>query len=357
MLTPELRMVAWEITRACNLKCAHCRASADKPNDPEALPLNRCMKIVDQILEVGRPVIILTGGEPLLHRDVFSIAGYASSKGLRVVLGTNGTLLDRETSRHLMECGVTLAGVSLDYPVPERQDTFRGVQGAFARALQGIECARAEGLSIQINSTITQMNVECLDELLQLAVDVGASAFHPFFLVPTGRAKDLESMQLPSQEYERVLGWVYDRQLEYGGNLFIKPTDAPHYQRVIRQKRNTVVAELSCLSQGIQGHRLGRGCLAGTGFCFISHTGVVQGCGYLSLPAGRLADQSFRDIWWNSPLFHDLRDLSKLKGKCGSCEFKVVCGGCRARAYEATGDYLEAEPYCVYQPTPCGTMP
>lgn len=356
MLTPDLRMVAWELTRACNLKCAHCRASADRPDDPEALPPSRCLEIVDQILDVGRPVIILTGGEPLLHQSIFDISGYASGKGLRVVLGTNGTLLDRKASRHLRESGVTLVGVSLDYPMAELEDEFRGVNGAFDMALQGIENARAEGLSIQINSTITQLNVGYLNDLLRLVIDLGASAFHPFLLVPTGRGKQLENVELSPKEYESVLGWVYDRQVEYGDGLFIKPTDAPHYQRIIRQKRKIAGMEATESSQGHYRQRLGRGCLAGTGFCFISHTGTVQGCGYLNVPAGHLVEQSFGDIWRNSPLFEDLRDLSKLRGKCGCCEFKQVCGGCRARAYEASGDYLEAEPYCVYHPTQCGAV-
>lgn len=351
ILPHELKMVAWEVTRACNLKCAHCRASADRPDDPEALTAEQCLAVIDQIIQTGKPVIILTGGEPLLRDDLCRIAAYATGKGLRVVLGTNGTLLDKKNSRELKEAGVSAAGISLDYPCASMQDQFRGVAGAFQAALGGIQAARDSGLRIQINTTVTQMNVAYLDAMLDLAIEVGATAFHPFLLVPTGRGKELEDTELPPREYERVLNWVYDRQIEYGKRLFIKPTDAPHYQRIISQRRQT---GSHLASDSTHNHRLSRGCMAGSGFCFISHSGVIQGCGYFTLPAGKLSDNRFIDIWEKSPLFQDLRDISRLEGKCGGCEYKRVCGGCRARAYETSGNYLAAEPYCAYQPQPNG---
>jgi len=194
-----------------------------------------------------------------------------------------------------------------------------------------------------------------LDDLVKLAIEVGASAFHPFMLVPTGRGKGLESVELSSQEYETTLNWIYDKQQELGSHLFFKPTDAPHYLRIVKQREKSRPAAASVA------HHLGRnptdnlsrGCLAGTGFCFISHVGRVQGCGYLDVSAGNIKEQTFGEIWENSTHFKELRDISRIKGKCGVCEYKRICGGCRARAYEASGDYLAAEPYCIYQPGAC----
>jgi len=351
IIKPELKMVAWELTRACNLRCAHCRASADKAFDPEALTLDQCLDIVCQITEVSKPVIILTGGEPLLSDNVYAIARFGVNKGLRMVLGTNGTLITPEVASDIKAAGITAVGISIDYPVASHQDEFRGVKGAFDQAINGMRNALNAGVSVQVNTTVTRLNVKYLDELLRLAVDSGARAFHPFLLVPTGRGEDLRGFELSSREYENVLNWVYDKQVEYRERLFIKPTDAPHYMRIVAQRKQSAGNEN--VPKGIHTGSISRGCLAGTGFCFISHTGIVQGCGYLNVPAGDLKNQSFKEIWQDSVLFNDLRNLSRLKGKCGDCEYKRICGGCRARAYEATGDYLESEPYCLHQPSTC----
>lgn len=310
-----------------------------------------CLDIVDQIARFSKPVLILTGGEPLLRPDLYEIAGYAVSTGLRVVLGTNGTLITPEVAIRLKTAGISVVGVSLDYPQALLQDEFRGVKEAFDDALAGIKNSLDAGLPVQVNTTVTRLNVDYLDTLLKLAVEIGASAFHPFLLVPTGRGENLKEVELTAAENEKVLEWVYQKQLEYGDKLFIKPTDAPHYMRIMAQ-HNAKNGSSPTASQAHPG-RISRGCLAGTGFCFISHSGIVQGCGYLTVPAGDLKQQSFKNIWETSELFENLRDISRLKGKCGRCQYKSVCGGCRARAYEATGDYLEAEPYCLHQPSGC----
>jgi heme b synthase len=337
------------VTGNCNLFCAHCRSSSGGEPCPDELSTEECFGIVDQILEVGRPIIILTGGEPLVRPDVFQIADYAVGKGLRVVMGSNGTLISEEMARKMKAVPISRVAVSLDFPVARLQDDFRGQVGAFDAALAGIANARRAGIEVQINSTITQLNVGYLDELLNLALGVGAVAFHPFMLVPTGRGKGLESVELPPEQYEQTLNWIYDKQLELGDRMFFKPTDVPHYLRVVQQRQGQ--AKSPVLSTGHNpGDNITRGCLAGISFCFISSKGKVKGCGYLDVEAGDIKQKSFRHIWFNSPLFNQLRDLSLLKGKCGLCEYKLICGGCRARAYEATGDYLEAEPYCVYEP-------
>jgi AdoMet-dependent heme synthase len=348
MIEPKLRLVAWEITRRCNLACAHCRASAEDVDYGGELSTEECFALIDQIAAVGKPILILTGGEPLCRPDVFDIGRYAAERGLRVVLGTNGTLLDDDIARKLKQVPVSRIGVSIDFPDAHRQDDFRGRTGAFDEAIAGIEQAQRAGIDIQINSTITKRNVALIGELLDLALELGAAAFHPFMLVPTGRGKDLADAMLSPGDHERVLNWIYDKQSELGDRIQFKPTDAPHYMRIVMQRCDGRTA-----STGAGYHALDaftRGCLAGTGFCFISHVGRVQGCGYLDVAAGNVLEQDFASIWSDSAVFKRLRDLSNLKGKCGACEYRRECGGCRARAYEATGDYLGAEPYCVHQP-------
>jgi heme b synthase len=351
-IEPGLHLVAWEITRRCNLFCAHCRASSKDEQYEDELSIEECFQLMDEITKVGKPVIILTGGEPLVRRDVLQIARYGVGRGLRVVMGTNGTLVTRELAAELIKVPVSRLAVSIDFPTRELQDEFRGKQGAYQEALDGIANALNAGIEIQINSTITKLNVDYLPDLLDLSLEVGAMAFHPFMLVPTGRGKSLESQELSPQQYEETLNWIYEKQMEMGDRLFFKPTDAPHYMRILQQRGNKTPE--SQKPNSAPGHHpmqtITRGCLAGTGFCFVSHKGGVQGCGYLDVEAGNVREQPFSEIWANAPLFKQLRDLSNIKGKCGVCEYKRICGGCRARAYEATGDYLEAEPYCIYQP-------
>lgn len=356
-IIPRLQMVAWEITRSCNLFCAHCRSSSTADAYEDELSTEECLRLIDDILEVGKPVIILSGGEPLLRHDLFQIAKYAVTKGLRVVMGTNGTLISDNIAAKLKEVPVSRVAISIDFPTAELQDKFRGKSGAFEAAISGIARLRQAGVEVQINSTITRLNVQYLNELLALALESGAVAFHPFMLVPTGRGKGLEAVEMSPQEYEQTLNWVYDKQKELGNSMFFKPTDAPHYQRIMMQRaregnpQTISLGEKPATKTGTEGiSSITRGCLAGTSFCFISHRGIVQGCGYLDVEAGSIRDKSFKQIWTNATLFRKLRDLSNLKGKCGICEYKRVCGGCRARAYESTGDYLAAEPYCIYQP-------
>ncbi|MFC1942523.1 radical SAM protein [Chloroflexota bacterium] len=351
LITPKLQLVAWELTGSCNLFCAHCRGSAMPDPCENELTTAECFHLVDQIIEVGNPILILTGGEPMMRRDVFEIAGYAAGKGLRVVMGTNGTLITEEIARTLKEIPISRLGISLDFPTAGPQDDFRGQTGAFDAAMAGIAHARQAGIDVQINSTITKLNVHLLDNLLNLALEIKAVAFHPFLLVPTGRGKGLESVELPPEQYEQTLNWIYDRQVELGDRIFFKPTDAPHYLRVLKQRQKQAgQAKPEPGNSRHPANAITRGCLAGTGFCFISSQGKVKGCGYLDVSAGDIRKNSFAEVWNGSPLFNSLRNLNNLKGKCGICEYKRICGGCRARAYETTGDYLQSEPYCIYEP-------
>jgi len=351
-LEPKLQLVAWEITRRCNLMCSHCRADAEDTHYEGELSIEECFGVIDDILKVGNPILILTGGEPLLRPDIFEIGKYATGKGLRVVLGTNGTMIDSEMAAKMKIVPISQVGISLDFPTAKLQDEFRGQKGAFDAAIAGIKEASKAGIRVQINSTVTSKNAPYLDDILNLALDLGVVAFHPFMLVPTGRGKGLADVELSPEEYERILNWVYDKQLELGDRISFKPTDAPHYVRIKAQRKN----EQAACDSGPHSHmnQITRGCLAGVGFCFISHVGRVQGCGYFDVEAGNVKTDGFDKIWNDSEVFNRLRDLTNIAGKCGICEFKRVCGGCRARAYETTGDFLAEEPYCVYQPAKTG---
>ncbi|MFP4058597.1 MAG: radical SAM protein [Candidatus Brocadiia bacterium] len=330
---PELRMIAWELTRACNLVCRHCRAAAvDRPTADE-LTTDECLRLVDDIAAFARPTVILTGGEPLLRGDLADIARHATRRGLRAVAALNGTLLDTPTARGLLDAGIQRISISLDGSDAASHDRLRGVPGAFDGALRGIEAAKQAALPFQVNTTVTTHNADQLPQLLDLAVRLGAVAHHVFLLVPTGRAADLRGHELDPHRYEQVLTWLADQFAH--APIEIRATCAPHFYRILRQRRIPTRA---------------RGCLAGQAFCFISHDGHVQPCGYLDLACGNVREQSLRHIWTTAPLFRQLRGRSAYLGKCGACEYRNVCGGCRARAYEATGNPLAPEPLCAYQP-------
>ena len=342
----ELRLVAWETTRNCNLACVHCRASATMgPHDGE-LGTAEAMRLLDQIAEVGKPIIILTGGEPLLRSDIFEIARHGTDLGMRMVMALNGTLITETVAKQLVEAGIQRISVSLDGSSPETHDRFRKVEGAFEGTLRGIDLLKKVGMEFQINTTITKTNLKQIPKIQQLAIDLGAVAHHIFLLVPTGRGKYIVDQEIDAAEYERTLNWFYDQRSITP--LQLKATCAPHYYRILRQRAKEDGQSVSFQTHGLDA--VTRGCLGGIGFCFISHRGIVQPCGYLDLNSGDVRQSSFAEIWNHSNIFLKLRNYEKLKGKCGPCEFKRVCGGCRARAYEATGDFMNEEPLCSYQP-------
>jgi len=339
------RLIAWELTNACNLACIHCRASAIKDPAPDELSTAEAKHFVDELLEY-KPIIILTGGEPLLRSDVYDIAKYASGHGLRVVLATNGTLLTPDIAKKLKDVGIQRVSISIDGSTKETHDIFRGETGAFEAALFGIDILKNAGISFQINTTITKRNLTEIPNIYELALELGASALHIFLLVPTGRGEEIESEEIPSEEYERVLNWFYDKSKT--SRIQLKATCAPHYFRIMRQRAKIERIKITRETHGLEA--MTKGCLGGSGFCFVSSKGDVYPCGYLPALAGNIRQKPFKMIWEKSKVFNDLRDMGKLKGKCGECEYRAVCGGCRARAYAYTGDYLEEEPYCMYVP-------
>ncbi|VEN73509.1 Radical SAM domain protein [Candidatus Desulfarcum epimagneticum] len=340
------RLIAWEVTRSCNLACVHCRAAADKgPYEGELSP-DASLALVDQMAEVGSPIVILTGGEPLLRPDIFDIAAYGTEKGLRMVMAPNGSLITKETAKKMADSGIKRISVSLDGNEKNSHDRFRGVDGAFDSAVRGIRLAKDAGVEFQINTTITQANLELMPAIHDLAIEMGAAAHHIFLLVPTGRGKYISDQAISAEEYEKTLNWFYDRRGKTA--MHLKATCAPHYYRILRQRAKEDGETVSFETHGMDA--VTRGCLAGTGFCFISHRGIVRPCGFLHADCGDVTRWPFQDIWKASDVFLKLRDFSALKGKCGACEYKKVCGGCRARAYEATGDFMTPEPLCAYQP-------
>ena len=340
------RIIAWEITRSCNLACAHCRAAAHQDPYPGELSFDECKTLIDDLASISDPILILTGGEPFLRSDIWDIIDYAHERGLHPVIGTNGTLVDEECAEKLSARSIPRVSVSLDFPDAPNQDAFRGKSGAFDEAIAGIRRLRKHGVGVQINSTITKMNKDMLDDLHELACAEDAAAFHPFLLVPTGRGEDLIDVELSPDEYEEVLTWAYHCQK--ASPLHFKPTDAPQYYRIIRQMCMLEEREVTPETYGMEA--MTRGCLGGITFAFISHVGDVQPCGYFDMQLGNVKETPFSQIWENSPIFEDLRHYDRLRGKCGACEYKAVCGGCRARALAVSGDYLAEEPYCAYRP-------
>jgi heme b synthase len=345
--SPLLRLVAWETTRNCNLNCVHCRAAATRGPYSGELDTPAALRLLDQIAVVGKPIVILTGGEPLLRPDIFDIASHGTSLGLRMVMAPNGTLITESIARKMVEVGIKRISISLDGASAARHDRFRGVEGAYEGALQGIAMAKKAGLEFQINTTITRTNLEEIPKIHQLAIDLGAVAHHIFLLVPTGRGKYIVDQEISAIEYEKTLNWFYDQQDK--SPLQLKATCAPHYYRILRQRAKAEGKTVTPQTHGLDA--VTRGCLGGIGFCFISHRGIVQPCGFLNVNSGDVTKDSFADIWHKSETFQSLRQYNDLKGKCGACEYRKFCGGCRARAFEATGDMLAQEPLCSYQPT------
>ncbi|HLA82295.1 MAG TPA: radical SAM protein [Thermoleophilia bacterium] len=366
---PWPRLVFWETTAACNLLCSHCRRTdvADEPS-PDELSVREAESLIDELASWGRTILVLSGGEPLLRPDIFHLMSYADEKGLVVALATNGTLIDRDLAGRIQESGVDRVSISLDGADEPTHDAFRRLPGSFRSAMAGIQALRTEGIPVQINVTVAKHNVDQMDEMVSLAKKLGAVALHLFLLVPVGCGMEIaEEQTLQADAYEETLNWLYETERREP-NLQLRATCAPHYFRVVRQ-RETASADRDRPSSGAPtGHPGGhpsaggndrergalhaatRGCLAGSGVCFVSHTGKVYGCGYMPIEAGDLRRNSLAEIWQTSGLFAELRDTGRLEGKCGRCGFSRVCGGCRARAYGSTGDYLAEEPFCAYLP-------
>lgn len=307
------------------------------------------MAVLDNIAGFARPIIILTGGEPMLRDDIYRIARHGYKLGLRMVMAPCGMLIDDETVGKIIEAGIQCISISLDGATAESHDGFRRVPGAFAGAMSAIETARRNQLPFQINTTITRHNLTELPNILSLAEKLGAVTFNPFLLVPTGRGKELAEFEISPKQYEQALHWLNQRRGQT--QMQVRVTCAPHYQRIVRQ--NPMKEKKSEHSAPAHKHTsFAVGCMGGKSFAFISHVGKVQICGFLETEAGDLRTNGFdfEEIWKNSEFFRRIRDVDHYQGKCGYCEYRRLCGGCRARAHALTGDCLASEPYCIYNP-------
>ena len=344
--SPACRLIAWEVTRSCNLACKHCRAEAHEEAYPGELTTEQAKALIDTFPGVGNPIVIFTGGEPLMRHDIFELVPYAKSKGLRCVMAPNGTLLTDENVRKIKEVGIERCSISIDAPTAEQHDEFRGVQGAFNASVTGIERLKKAGIEFQINTTVTRNNLPFFKDIFHLAQDLGAAAWHIFLLVPTGRGAELGAEVITDKDYEQVLNWFYD--FRKTTDMQLKATCAPHYHRILRQRAKEEGIPVNFETFGLDA--VSRGCLGGVGFCFISHVGQVQPCGYLELDCGNVLETPFPEIWKKSQHFQNLRNPKAYHGKCGVCEYERVCGGCRARAQTMNGHYLDEEPLCSYQP-------
>ena len=349
--------IAWELTRACAFACRHCRAEAQPQRDGRELTTDEAFRLVDRFREFGDPILVVTGGDPMMRPDLFDILDYAVARGLRTSLTPTTTrLVTPKALGRVRQIGVRRLAVSIDGPSAEAHDSFRGFPGSFAIATRIAAQAVEQGLSLQVNTTVSRFNLDLLDEMIELVSCLGAVQWSLFFLVPTGRATAAD--MISPEEHERTFRWLYG--LSQHAPFDVKSTAAPAYRRVVvqmeRGKRSRAGAPQAMTVAGA-GYRYqdglarpAKGVNDGKGFCFVSHTGDVCPSGFLPLSAGNVREQSVVDLYRSAPLFSSLRDATALRGKCGRCEFRAVCGGSRARAFALTGDYLAEDPSCVYEP-------
>lgn len=359
-------IVIWEVTRACHLVCAHCRADAIRHRNPLELTTDEGIRLLDELAayEAPRPIVVLTGGDPFEREDLVELVAHGSAAGLHIALSPSVTpRLTRDVLRELHDAGAGALSLSLDGATAETHDGFRGVPGVFDATLAAAEEVRDAGFRLQINSTVTRGNVDELPALLHRVVDLEASLWSVFFLVPTGRGAMLDP--LDADEIEEVLHWLHD----VSDHAAIKTTEAPHFRRIALQRaavddpdvvfppgplrttlRTGTIALLGSLHGQRRAPRPPLDVNAGRGFAFIDHLGAVYPSGFLPLVAGSVRDEPFAQIYRDSPLLRSLREPDGFSGRCGICEFRSVCGGSRSNAYARTGDVLAEDPSCAYVP-------
>lgn len=335
--------VYWELTRACDLSCTHCRANAIPSRHPDELTTSEVFRVLDDLAAGSSPHVILTGGDPLKRPDFFSIVKHTVDLGLTCLVAPSATpLLTRDTIAALMKSGVKAMSLSLDGSTPERHDGLRGVDGTFVRTLTTAKQIVDSGISLQINTLVTDKTRTDLPAIHRIVQDLGADRWSLFFLVTMGRGITLG--QITPAESEEVLNWA----LDHAGDRrpIVTTTEAPHYRRIGMMRQ-------AAAGSDAPNARLiprGMGIRDGNGVMFISHTGEVQPSGFLPLTAGNARSENPLQIYRDSPVFRNIRRTDLFEGRCGSCEFREVCGGSRARAYAATGNPLGADPLCPYEP-------
>lgn len=349
-------LVIWEVTRACDLACVHCRASADPRRHPDELTTAEGFRLLEQVREFGDPIMIFTGGDPLKRPDLFELIRKSVSLGLRTTVSPSPTpLLTPEAIRAFKDAGVARISVSVDGWDAVSHDDFRAVPGSFDRALLALEEAQRIGLSTQVNTTVSRHNYRHLPEICDIVERVGSDMWDVFFLVPTGRGQS--QVELNAEEFEEVFEFMYQRSKT--SKAIIKTTEAMHYRRFLAQRRKAEGAQAKGYGAGHPGGHAAdtpldkmAGVNSGRGFVFVSRTGEIYPSGFLPVSSGNVRRHSLVDVYRNGPLFTVLRDSSCLEGKCGVCQYRNLCGGSRSRAFALTGDYLAPEPRCCYQPEP-----
>lgn len=342
------KWLAWETTGRCNLNCVHCRCDASMEAGQGDFTTVEAKALIDDISSYAKPVVVLSGGEPLLRPDLFEIAAYGSEKGLRMCIATNGTLINDEICEKMKATKIKMVSLSIDGSTAEIHDDFRKQKGAFAGTLRGIEYLKKHSIPFLINSSFTKRNQDDAKNIYKLSKALGATAWYMFMIVPTGRGEDIMNELISAEDYEEMLEWHFDQELAEP-EMLMRPTCAPHYYRISLQKAKAegIDYERRSLTFSTGG---GKGCIAGQTIALITQHGDLQPCSYFPESAGNLKKKSFKEIWENSKLFKSLRDFESYKGRCGVCEYLNVCGGCRARADAVYGDYLAEEPFCNYVP-------
>ncbi len=304
-------------------------------------------KTLDEISEYANPVMVLSGGEPLLREDIFDIASYGTSLGLRMCLATNGTLVTEKTCTNLRKSGIKMVSLSIDGANATTHDNFRNQEGAFAGTMEAIRLFNQNNIPFLVNSSFTLRNKDEIPEIYKLVKSLGAKAWYMFMIVPTGRGEDIMEELIPIKYYDEILQWHYQTEKQED-ELLMRPTCAPHYYRMVLENNKK---EGGFKRRSLQFSTGGsKGCLAGQLICLIDVDGEVLPCSYFPKSAGNIHQQSFKKIWEDSELFSKLRDFKSYRDNCGKCEYVNVCGGCRARAYAMNGDYLGQEPFCNYTP-------
>lgn len=340
-------VVFYEVTRACDLVCQHCRACAQPRRDPRELDGEQARQLIEQLASFPKPpMLVFTGGDPLKRPDVYGLVRQAVDFGLTAAMTPSATpLATPEALQRLQQAGLHRLAVSLDGVDAATHDALRGVSGSFDRTLQIMADARRTALPLQVNTTVAEANFGQIDTMAAMLAREGIVLWSVFFLVPVGRGEQVK--RISPQQYEEVFEklWRHARRQPYG----IKTTEAPHYRRFVLDRRGNPQRSPKELG-GEQKQRAPLGINDGKGILFIDHRGVIYPSGFLPLRCGRFPRDSVVDVYQNSPILQQLRDGNQLKGKCGHCGFRHACGGSRARAYAVTGDPLAAEPDCVYQP-------
>lgn len=354
-------VVSWNVTRRCTLRCAHCYLPAGSPVDAAEgeLTTAELFRIADGIAAVNSAaLVILTGGEPLLRPDVYDLARHLRGHGMTVVVATSGIEIDDHVAGRLAASGVQGVGVSIDALAPAAHDGFRGRAGAFETTLRGLEAIKRARLEFLVQTTVTRENRDQVPELVELAQRLGAQVFHLYFLVRTGRARHLS--ELAPAEIDDVLRRLHQLRQRFGAGACAGPEPGLNWGPAAATSRGGMLVHAKCAPQfrrvvyeadpaAALGRFFASGCPAGQFYCRIDPEGDLTPCPFMPLAVGNLRRSTFADLWWNAPLFLRLRDR-RLGGRCGACEFSQICGGCRCKAYAATGDPLAEDPSCGYQP-------